>query len=104
MEAKGDVSDSSFTSVTSLTLKCPKKIPQQYVLPSFQRSNHSLLDHISTEFPIIDLSMLNHPAHMPKLVNEVGAACKKLGFFQVSVRLHLQHWSRWKQAFYNYFR
>ncbi|KAL7599336.1 hypothetical protein Lser_V15G25331 [Lactuca serriola] len=83
MEAKGNVSDSSFTSVTSLTLKSPKKIPQQYVLPSFQRSNHSLLDHISTEFPIIDLSILNHPAHMPKLINEVGAACKKLGFFQV---------------------
>ncbi|KAI3711223.1 hypothetical protein L2E82_41150 [Cichorium intybus] len=27
--------------------------------------------------------MLNHPDHMPKLINEVGAACKKLGFFQV---------------------
>ncbi|CAI9286265.1 unnamed protein product [Lactuca saligna] len=97
MEAKEDESDSSFTSVTSLTLKGPKNIPQQYVLPSFQRSNHSLLNHISTEFPIIDLSMLNHPAHMPKLINEVGAAYKKLGFFQVSIRMHLQHWSRWNK-------
>ncbi|CAH1448172.1 unnamed protein product [Lactuca virosa] len=83
MEAKGETSDTSFTSVTTLTPKCREKIPQQYVLPPLQRPNRSLTHHISTKLPIIDLSMLNHSANRSQLINQVHAACKNLGFFQV---------------------
>ncbi|XP_076927596.1 flavanone 3-dioxygenase 3-like [Bidens hawaiensis] len=80
MEAKGD---SSFTSVTSLTKKFQQNIPQQYVLPPSQRPNPTLAGHISTSLPVIDLSMMDHPAHKSKLINQVHDACSQLGFFQV---------------------
>ncbi|PWA93349.1 protein DMR6-LIKE OXYGENASE 1 [Artemisia annua] len=75
--------DSSFTSVMALTLERQKNIPEQYVLPPLQRPNMSLTDHIPTSLPLIDLSMINHPAHRSQVIDEVHAACKQLGFFQV---------------------
>lgn len=77
--------DSSFTSVMALTIECQKNIPEQYVLPPLQRPNMSLTDHIPTSLPVIDLSMINHPAHRSQVIDEVRAACKQLCFFQVSI-------------------
>lgn len=83
MEAKGEISEGSFTSVVTLVQKCHENIPEKYVLPPLQRPNPSLVDHISTSLPVIDLSMVNHPAKRSQLIDEVRSACKTLGFFQV---------------------
>ncbi|KAK9076511.1 hypothetical protein SSX86_004845 [Deinandra increscens subsp. villosa] len=80
MEAKGDT---SFTSVMAITETCQQNIPQQYVLPRSQRPNTTLVDQISTSLPVIDLSMLDHPAHRSQLILQVHTACNQLGFFQV---------------------
>nr|XP_043622504.1 flavanone 3-dioxygenase 3-like [Erigeron canadensis] len=83
MEAKREMSYDSFTSVMALNQKCEENIPERYILPPMQRPDPSLVDHISSGLPIIDLLMLKHPAHKSQLIDEVHAACKKLGFFQV---------------------
>ncbi|KAL8207965.1 hypothetical protein R6Q57_007377 [Mikania cordata] len=83
MEAKREIPDGSFTSVMALTQKCQKIIPQSYVLPPSQRTHPSLANHISTRLPVIDLSLMDHPAHRSQLVNQVHEACSQLGFFQV---------------------
>nr|GEV91080.1 reverse transcriptase domain-containing protein [Tanacetum cinerariifolium] len=57
-------------------------MPEQYVLPPLQPPNMSLTDHLPTSLPLIDLSMINHPAHRSQVIDEVHAACKQLGFFQ----------------------
>ncbi|KAJ9565559.1 hypothetical protein OSB04_001525 [Centaurea solstitialis] len=79
MERKGDC---SFTSVMTLS-KRDQNIPERYVLPPLQRPNPTHNHHISTSLPVIDLSMLNQPARRSQIIDEVGAACKRLGFFQV---------------------
>ncbi|MFS7942418.1 putative flavanone 3-dioxygenase [Helianthus anomalus] len=78
MEAKG--SDTSFTSVMTLTEKCQQNIPEQYVLPPSQRPNPTL---VPTSLPVIDLSMMDHPPHRSQLILQLHAACNQLGFFQV---------------------
>ncbi|XP_071686567.1 flavanone 3-dioxygenase 3-like [Rutidosis leptorrhynchoides] len=83
MEANGNISEASFTSVTALVQKCKENIPEQYILPPIQRPNLSLIDHVSSSLPLIDLSMMNHPTHRSQLINDIHAACKNLGFFQV---------------------
>ncbi|MFS8006746.1 putative isopenicillin N synthase [Helianthus anomalus] len=76
MEAKGDT---SFTSVMALTEKCLQNIPEHYVLPPSQRPNPTLFP---TSLPVIDLSMMGHPAHRSQLILQLHAACcNQLGFF-----------------------
>ncbi|XP_076927597.1 flavanone 3-dioxygenase 3-like [Bidens hawaiensis] len=79
MESKGDI---SFTSVMAVTQTCQQNIPQQYVLPP-QRPKSTFVDQTFTILPVIDLSMIDHPAHRSQLIDQVHAACNQLGFFQV---------------------
>ncbi|KAD5316929.1 hypothetical protein R6Q59_032156 [Mikania micrantha] len=83
MEAEREISDSSFTSVMELTKNCQQNIPEHYVLPPFQRPNPSLNDHIYPILPVIDLSMMDDPAHRSQLIDKFQFACNQLGSFQV---------------------
>ncbi|XP_076927592.1 2-oxoglutarate-dependent dioxygenase 21, chloroplastic-like [Bidens hawaiensis] len=63
--------DTSFTSVVALDEKRQQNIPQQYVLPPSQRPSPTPVDHISTSLPVIDLSMMYHPAYRSQLIDQV---------------------------------
>ncbi|KAI3498423.1 hypothetical protein L1887_34198 [Cichorium endivia] len=78
-----EISECSFISAMTLTLDHDENIPERYVLPLLQRPNPSLMDHPSTNLPVIDLSLLNDPLRRSQAINEIHAACNKLGFFQV---------------------
>ncbi|KVH97174.1 hypothetical protein Ccrd_000734 [Cynara cardunculus var. scolymus] len=83
MKEQGEISEGSFTSAMTLALQGGENIPERYVLPSLQRPNLSLLGHPSISLPVIDLSSLNDPLLRSQAVDEIHAACNKLGFFQV---------------------
>lgn len=78
-----EISESSFTSAMTLNLNGGEKIPKRYILPPLQRPNLNLTDHPSINLPVVDLSSLNDPLCRSQTINEIHAACNKLGFFQV---------------------
>ena len=80
MKEQGEI---SFTSAMTLALECGENIPERYVQPLLQRPNPTLMDHPSTSLPVVDLSSLNDPLHRSQAIDEIRAACNKLGFFQV---------------------
>lgn len=59
-------------------------VPECYVLPPLERPNCELgSEHPLLVLPVIDMSSLHDPNHRPRLIEEVGLACKELGCFQV---------------------
>lgn len=83
MEANRENSAGSFNSAMELTRMGVAGVPKEYILPPLQRPNCSLAMQPSTVLPVTDLSLLHHPIHRSKIIEEVGIACKELGFFQV---------------------
>ncbi|WOH14428.1 hypothetical protein DCAR_0933947 [Daucus carota subsp. sativus] len=83
MQQEGETSDTSFTSTMTLTKMGLSNVPQRFILPPSQRPNSGHGHHSTTNLPIIDLSNLNNPSHRARTIDDISAACKKLGFFQV---------------------
>lgn len=82
-EIEIEISECSFISAMTLTLKSDENIPEKYILPPLQRPNPRLMDHPSTKLPLIDLSLLKDPLFRSQTINQIHTACNKLGFFQV---------------------
>lgn len=83
MQKEGETSDTSFTSTMTLTKMGLSNVPQRYILPPSQRPNPNIDLHPATIFPIIDLSDLSNPSHRARTIDDIRAACRELGFFQV---------------------
>ncbi|CAI9279300.1 unnamed protein product [Lactuca saligna] len=82
-EIEIEISECSFISAMTLTLKSDENIPEKYILPPLQRPNPRLMDYPSTNLPLIDLSLLQDPLFRSETINQIHTACNKLGFFQV---------------------
>lgn len=72
---------SSFPTGKSAQEKGLSYVPGCYVVPSSQRSN---LTSETTNVPVVDLSGLHDPKERSRVIKDIGSACLRLGFFQVS--------------------
>ncbi|XP_058086156.1 flavanone 3-dioxygenase 3-like [Magnolia sinica] len=73
----------SFISPMSLKDTGMSHIPTCYIVPQSQRSTPNLNLHLTNTLPIVDLASLHHKSQRPKVIDEIRAACRKMGFFQV---------------------
>ncbi|CAN8270275.1 unnamed protein product [Cochlearia groenlandica] len=60
-----------------------KDLDPTFIQAPEHRPNSNSIPNQPDSIPIIDLSRLNNPKDIPKVISEIGQACEKWGFFQV---------------------
>lgn len=68
-------------NVQELVRKDPVHVPERYVRNQEDRTQVNEIPHLSSEIPVVDLSLLS--TGDVKELNKLDLACKDWGFFQV---------------------
>ena len=70
-------------NVQEMVMKDPLQVPQRYIRNEEEMEKEADLSHLSSEIPVIDLSLLSS-GDKDELM-KFDMACKEWGFFQVIV-------------------